>query len=232
MVKQHLPQILLASNSQQARRRRRTGIKLRDFSVSAKTKELYEKDVGRLLPFLEAQPDLNNLDYVLCDYIELQVARGESLYFIADGLSGLDLFWPEVRGLWRNAWRMFAAGAASNHQCVRRQLLCCWFVPTSSLAPCNSIKSLLHVWWPWGSDLADRWTFAGSCRWLGAQTKSGVRAGWRRWSRGSSWLPLSPTPWYMAVCLQTSKWRPTLASVRTKVQGYLQAVPKIFSGLM
>lgn len=102
-----LPRILLAAKSQQERRKRRAGIRLRDYSISAKTRDRYEKAVGRLLPFLEAQKDLTNLDLVLCDYIELQWARGESLYFIADGLSGLHFYWPEVRGILRNAWRMF-----------------------------------------------------------------------------------------------------------------------------
>ena len=59
------------------------------------------------LPFLESQPDLSDIDAVLCEYIELQWARGESLYFISDGLSGLHFFWPELRGILRNAWRYF-----------------------------------------------------------------------------------------------------------------------------
>ena len=67
-----LPRILLAAKSQQERRKRRAGIRLRDYSISAKTRDRYEKAVGRLLPFLEAQKDLTNLDLVLCDYIELQ----------------------------------------------------------------------------------------------------------------------------------------------------------------
>jgi integrase len=101
------PRILLAARTQRERRQRRAGIRLRDFSITQKTKERYETAVGRLLPFLEAQEDLTHLDFILCDYIELQWAKGESLYFIADGLSGLHFFWPELRGLLRNAWRMF-----------------------------------------------------------------------------------------------------------------------------
>ena len=102
-----LPRVLLAGKSQNERRRRRAGIRLRDYSISSKTKERYERAVGRLLPFLESQVDLTNLDLILCDYIEMQWARGESLYFIADGLSGLHFSWPEIRGLLRNSWRMF-----------------------------------------------------------------------------------------------------------------------------
>eukprot|EP00435_Cladocopium_sp_Y103_P049676 s2058_g15.t1 len=82
-------------------------IRLRDYSISAATKIRYEVAVGRILPFLEAQNDLSNLDLVLCDYIEMMWTKGESLYFISDGLSGLHFFWPEMRGLLRNAWRMF-----------------------------------------------------------------------------------------------------------------------------
>ena len=38
-----------------------------------------KKAVSRPLPFLESQPDLSDIDAVLCEYIELQWARGESL---------------------------------------------------------------------------------------------------------------------------------------------------------
>eukprot|EP00435_Cladocopium_sp_Y103_P024855 s3415_g6.t1 len=93
--------------TQAERRRRRRGIRLRDFSITSKTRLRYEAAVGRILPFLDAQRDWSNLDSVLCDYIELQWSRGESLYFIADGLSGLHFFMPDLRGLLRNSWRLF-----------------------------------------------------------------------------------------------------------------------------
>ena len=37
----------------------------------------------------------------------MEWAKETSLYVIADGLSGLHFFWPELRGLLRNSWRMF-----------------------------------------------------------------------------------------------------------------------------
>lgn len=103
----HLPRVLLAARTQKERRRRRAGIRLRDYSITEKTRLRYEEAVARILPFLEAQRDLADLDGVLCEYIELQWARGTSLYFISDGLSGLHFFWPELRGVLRNSWRMF-----------------------------------------------------------------------------------------------------------------------------
>ena len=103
---QRLPRIVLAARTQDERRRRRAGIRLRDFSTTKKTRERYEVAVGRLLPYLEAQKDLSNLDFVLADYIEYQWAKGESLHHIADGLSGLHFFLPELRGLLRQSWRM------------------------------------------------------------------------------------------------------------------------------
>ena len=106
MVKR-IPRVVLAARSQQERKRRRAGIRLRDFSIAPATKARYESAVGRLLPFLELQADLSNLDFILCDYIELQWTRGESLHFIADALSGLHFYWPELKGALRNAWRMF-----------------------------------------------------------------------------------------------------------------------------
>lgn len=102
-----LPRVVLSAKSQAERKRRRAGIRLRDFSITAKTKQRYETALGRMLPYLEAQKDLNNLDLILCDYIELQWSRGESLYFISDGLSALHFFMPDLRGMLRNAWKMF-----------------------------------------------------------------------------------------------------------------------------
>lgn len=103
----HLPRVLLAAKSQRERRRRRAGIRLRDYSITEKTRLRYEKAVARLLPFLESHQDLSDIDAILCDYIELQWSQGESLYFISDGLSGLHFYWPEIRGHLRNAWRCF-----------------------------------------------------------------------------------------------------------------------------
>lgn len=55
------------------------------------------------MPFLEKQ----DLDHVVCDWIEVQWARGESVGWIADALSGLHFFWPEIKGCLRESWRMF-----------------------------------------------------------------------------------------------------------------------------
>ena len=101
------PRIVQAAASQDERRRRRAGIRLRDYSITIKTKERYEKALGLLIPFLEKHPDLTFLDDILCEWIEMQWARGESLGIIADSLSGLHFFWPHCRGSLRQAWRMF-----------------------------------------------------------------------------------------------------------------------------
>lgn len=98
---------LLAGKTAEERRQRRAGYRLRDFSITSKTRARYEQAVGRLLPFLEAQKDLNHLDEVLCEWIELQWTRGESVNAIADTLSGLHFYWPQVRGALREAWRLF-----------------------------------------------------------------------------------------------------------------------------
>lgn len=101
------PRVLLAARTQKARKEQRKGIRLRDYTVTQKTKERYERAVGRLLPFLEAQPSLDDLDGVLCDYIELEWSRGESVGYIADTLSGMHFFWPQIKGSLRLAWKMF-----------------------------------------------------------------------------------------------------------------------------
>lgn len=102
-----LPRVLLAGRSRRQRLRNRAGIRLRDFSITAKTRARYEAAVARLLPFMEAQPSLDDLDGILCDWIELQWTRGEPLGYIADALSGLHHYWPELKGRLREAWRLF-----------------------------------------------------------------------------------------------------------------------------
>ena len=102
-----LPRLVLAGRTRQERQSQRAGIRLRDYTIAERTKQRYEAAVARILPFLESQSDLSNLDAVLCDYIEWQWSRGESIGMIADGLSGLHHFWPEIKGHLRMAWKMF-----------------------------------------------------------------------------------------------------------------------------
>ena len=64
----------------------------------------YEAAVG--YSFLRDPKDLSDLDIVLCEHIEMEWAKWILLYAIADGLSGLHFFWPELQELLRNSWRM------------------------------------------------------------------------------------------------------------------------------
>ena len=98
---------MLASHSQQERKQRRQGIRLRDFTIAEKTRLRYEKAVAQVLPILESLDDPSSLDSVLCDWIEVEWAKGGSLNDIADTLSGLHFFWPEIKGRLREAWRFF-----------------------------------------------------------------------------------------------------------------------------
>ena len=103
----HLPRVLLAGRSQRERQRRRAGVRLRDFSITPKTKARYESAVAQLLPYLEAQKSLSDLDSVVAEWVELQWTRGAPLTSISDCLCGLHFFWPEWRGLLRESWRLF-----------------------------------------------------------------------------------------------------------------------------
>lgn len=102
-----LPRVVLAGRTTQQRRASRQGICLRDFSITEKTKRRYLSAVGRLLPHLEAHGDPNTFDYLITEWIEWQWARGEARTVIADSLSGLQFYWPELRGSLRQSWRMF-----------------------------------------------------------------------------------------------------------------------------
>eukprot|EP00435_Cladocopium_sp_Y103_P067105 s619_g29.t1 len=107
VMPRNLPRVVLAARTRQGRQEQRRGIRLRDYTVTTRTKERYERAVGRILPFLEAQPDLADLDGIVCDYIELQWCRGETVNDIADCLSGLHFFWPHIKVLLRQSWRLF-----------------------------------------------------------------------------------------------------------------------------
>ena len=102
-----LPRVLLAGKSRADRQRKRAGIRLRDYTITEVTKRRYEGAVARILPHLEAQENLFDLDGILSDWIEYQWVKGEPLTLIADVLSGLHFFWPEIRGHLRQAWRLF-----------------------------------------------------------------------------------------------------------------------------
>ena len=101
------PRILLAGRTRADRRRNRAGIRLRDYTITEQTKRRYEKAVAQILPYLEAQKNLLDLDGILADWVELQWVKGESFTLIADLLSGLHFYWPELRGQLRHSWRLF-----------------------------------------------------------------------------------------------------------------------------
>lgn len=95
----NLPRVVLAGRTAAQRRASRQGISLRDFSITEKTRRRYLSAVGRLLPFLEQHGDPHTYDSVISEWIEFQWARGEALTIIADSLSGLQFFWPELKGI-------------------------------------------------------------------------------------------------------------------------------------
>jgi hypothetical protein len=77
-----IPRVVLAGKTNEVdSRRTRAGIRLRGYTIAPKTRARYESAVGRLLPFLEAQPSLQDLDGILTDWIELQWIRGEPLSY-------------------------------------------------------------------------------------------------------------------------------------------------------
>ena len=84
-----IPRVVLAARTRAGRKQQRAGVRLRDFTVTAKTKSRYEVAVGRILPFLESHDSLHDLDGVVCDWIELEWSKGEAVNSIADCLSGL-----------------------------------------------------------------------------------------------------------------------------------------------
>lgn len=102
-----VPRVILAGRTQQARRRNRAGIQLKDFTITEQTRQRYRFAVNRLLPFLEGQSDLTALDETISEWIEMEWVRGTPLSYIADALSGLHHYWPQLRGSLKQCWRLF-----------------------------------------------------------------------------------------------------------------------------
>lgn len=103
------PRVVPAGLTQQARRRRRAGVNLRDYTITEQTRRRYYNAVRRLLPYSEAQPDLSegSLDEIISEWIEMEWTRGTPLSYIADSLSGLHHYWPQLKGTLRECWRLF-----------------------------------------------------------------------------------------------------------------------------
>lgn len=103
----NIPRVVLAGKSHAERRRARAGISLKALSITTKTRQRYEVAVSRILPFLEQQDKAQDFDHVISEWVEAQWVRGESVNLIADCLSGLHFYMPELKGTLRNAWRLF-----------------------------------------------------------------------------------------------------------------------------
>ena len=103
------PHVVLAGRTRAERKRARAGISLKLSAVTPKTRERYEVAVGLILPFLEKQDKDQTMDSIISEWVEAQWVKGEPVNTIADCLSGLHFFMPELRGTLRNAWRLFRA---------------------------------------------------------------------------------------------------------------------------
>lgn len=104
-----VPRVVPAGRTERDRRRHRAGTNLRDFTITEQTRQRYRKAVLRLLPYLEANtsPSPGSLDETICEWIEMQWVRGTPLSYIADSLSGLHHYWPQLKGNLRECWRLF-----------------------------------------------------------------------------------------------------------------------------
>ena len=118
------PRVLLAGATRADRQRRRAGIRLRDYTITEQTRLRYEKAVAQILPHLESQENLFDLDGILSDWVEYQWTKGEPLTLIADVLSGLHFYWPEVRGQLKQSWRLFKSWRRVETPCRAPPLTC------------------------------------------------------------------------------------------------------------
>ena len=100
------PRVLLAGRTRRERIKLRAGISLRSFSIADSTRRRYESAVSLILPFLE-EHGLQDCDQLVSEWMELQWEKGAAVNTIADCLSGLHFFLPEIKGLLRHSWRLF-----------------------------------------------------------------------------------------------------------------------------
>lgn len=56
------PRVVLAARTVEGGKQQRKGIRLRDFTVQERTRVRYETAVGKILPFLEKQDNLQDID--------------------------------------------------------------------------------------------------------------------------------------------------------------------------
>lgn len=87
------------------RAKARLGLALEDRALTPSTRERYARGVRRVLHLLEASP--HPVDEVLADWIEEKYSEGEGVTTIADTLSGLRHFSPNLKGQLKRSWRLF-----------------------------------------------------------------------------------------------------------------------------
>lgn len=87
------------------RARARLGVALEDRAITPATRQRYAAGVHRVIHLLVQKPKA--LDLALAEWIEDRYADGEGVTAIADTLSGLHHFSPNLRGKLQKSWRLF-----------------------------------------------------------------------------------------------------------------------------
>ena len=91
-MKGRVPRVVLAGKSRADRRAKRAGIRLKDFTISSKTKARYEAAVARILPYLEQQSSLVEMDSLVVEWIEAQWISGEALTYVLEDVQALEAY--------------------------------------------------------------------------------------------------------------------------------------------
>ena len=99
---------LVPKRTKAERKQQRATISLVDASISPKTQSRYMAGLYLLMPMLDLIQKVEDLDFLLSDWLEEMWSAGEPLYKVSDALCALHFYEPWSRKRIPNVWRLFA----------------------------------------------------------------------------------------------------------------------------
>ena len=99
---------LVPKRTKAERQAQRAHIKLVDASISSQTRSRYLAGLYLLFPVLDLVKRVEDLDFLLSDWLQEMWSHGEPLYKVSDALCALHFYEPWSRKRIPNVWRLFA----------------------------------------------------------------------------------------------------------------------------
>ena len=99
---------IVPKRTKSERKAQRAHLSLEEASISEKTRARYSAGLQLLLPILQLVRAIDDLDFLLTDWVEQMWSDGQPLYKISDALCGFHFYEPWSRKKIPNTWRLFA----------------------------------------------------------------------------------------------------------------------------